>query len=235
MPTPPSRRPRVLFTLALLGVLAAAPYRPASADYIVGGTGNDNTFPFGTTEFYSGEYQQIYAGSAFSGPISISEISFQSIKLLNPGVETLTFTVGLSTTDASLASPSLDYAANKGADFTTVFNGSITFTGRNDGTFDLVIPTSAFTFDPSKGNLLLDVVITSSSGPGVASFAFGPSDNVSRVYNIGGIPGATKSGINEGLLTRFTTTAVPEPASAVGLATGAALLLIGSVRRFRVR
>ena len=234
---PRSTRPTRRLATALAALVLLAGAATARADFIVGGTGNDNLFPFGTSSYYSGEYQQLYASSAFgTSPFTINSIGFESIKILNPGSETLTFSVGLSTTSASLSAPSTTYASNKGADFTTVFNGSITFTGQNNGTFDLVVPTAPFTYDPSKGNLLLDVVMQSSSGPGIASFTFGPDPQVTRIYNIGGISTFPTVGVGEGLLTLFQgASTVPEPSAAVALIAGGGLTLVGCRRRARRR
>jgi hypothetical protein len=207
--------------------------RPAAADFIVGGVGNDNLFPFGTSTFYTGEYQQLYASSLFPGPFTITGLGFASVKIQSPGSETLNLTVGLSTSASSLSAPSGTYASNEGADFTTVFNGPITFTGLNNGTFDLMIPVTPFHYDPSKGNLLLDVVAGSSSGAGIASFAFGPINTVSRIYNTGGIPGPTTVGVGEGLLTLIITAAVPEPSSITALAIGA-VCVVGWIHRSRI-
>jgi hypothetical protein len=228
------REARPCAAVALAVLAAAVSARSASADFIVGGMGNDNLFPLGTSAFYTGEYQQLYAASAFSSPFNVTSLGFESAVIRSPGSETLNLTIGLSTTSASLAAPSGTYAANKGADFKTVFSGPVTFTALANGTFDLVIPVTPFTYDPSKGNLLVDIIAGTSSGSGIASFTFGPSTNVSRVFNLGGIPGSTEIGISEGLLTRFGAAAVPEPASLVAFGTGALLLLAGYRRRLRV-
>jgi hypothetical protein len=228
-----------LLGLILAGALLAVSTRPASADVIVGGTGNDNVFPFGNG-FYTGEYQQLYAASAFPGSVVINAVSFESLRLLTTGSETLTFSLGLSTSPSSLSSPSSTFALNKGADFTTVFNSSITFTALNNGTFDLVIPTAPFTYNPAGGNLLMDVVITGSSGVGVAGFNFGASPNVSRIYWVGGDPisGSRDVGVGEGLLTRFSTSAiatVPEPGVVMQCSILGLVLCAGASKRVRGR
>ena len=130
--------------------------------------GSPNVFPYGSPNFYSGEYQQVYTASAFSGTVSISSIGFATSSGGVPN--TVTFSVGLSTTSATVASMSTNYAANKGHGFTTVFTGSKTFSGGGGGAFDFVIPISAFTYNSTKGNLLLDVVVTSSTGSGNVPF-----------------------------------------------------------------
>lgn len=229
---------RTAAPVLLAMVVAALASGGASADVIVGGSGDDNTYPFGKTDLYIGEYQQLYNAGAFPGTATITSVGFESVKLIATGPETLTFSLSLSTSPSSIGNPSHDFAANKGADFTTVFDSSITFTGQNNGTFDLVVPTTPFTYNPAAGNLLVDVVIKSSSGSGLASFNFGPSNDVSRVYWIGGDPrsGATSVGVHEGLLTRFTLTSaasVPEPGVLAECGVAGVLALLGLRRRFR--
>ena len=90
--------------------------------------------------------------------MTITDVAFSSENGFPGGTRTDNITVSLSTTTASLASPSSNYAANKGTDFTTVFTGPLTFTSLNNNTFDVVIPIAPFTYNPSGGNLLVDVV-----------------------------------------------------------------------------
>jgi hypothetical protein len=206
----------------MLGVLAFP--RPATADMIViGGTNANNAFPFGTTD-YLGEYQQLYASSAFTGPVTITEIAFAS-ELGSGRTRNLNFSLGLSSSTASLAAPSTNYGANKGPDFTTVFSGSLSFTAQGTNTFDLVIPITPFTYTPTNGNLLLDVVINSSGND--VFFVFGDSPNTSRVYNSAG-SGAATADPGHGLETQFTVStaqAVPEPSAIALLGLGTLGLL----------
>jgi hypothetical protein len=215
----------IILNLAL-GVLALP--RPATGDMIViGGTKSNNAFPFGTTD-YHGEYQQLYAISAFSGPATITEIAFASAMGFGSGqTRNLNFSLGLSSSPASLAAPSTNYGANKGPDFTTGFSGSLSFAAQGTNTFDLVIPITPFAYTPDNGNLLLDVVINS-SGKDVF-FVFGRSPDTSRVYNSAG-SGAATVDPGEGLETQFTVSAaqtVPEPATLTLAAM--AMTLLGGV------
>ncbi len=186
---------------------------------IIGSSSPGNAFPFGVpagaANAYLGEYQQIYAATAFGGPLTISEIAFASL----PGAGLATsisdaVVLGLGTTSATPAAPSTNYAANKRADFQQVFSGTITAALAHNGTFDFIIPlTTPFAYNPADGNLLLDVFVVSETSTPAArttSFAAGPSTDIGRVFNLGGTGAPTRVG-NEGLLTSFsTTTAVPD-------------------------
>ena len=226
---------------ALLFVIGFA--APAEATLITIGsdTGQPNAFPFGAppgTSFpYLGEYQQIYAATAFDGPIIIWEVAFASSAATLPKSISDTFILSLGTTSTSPSAPGNSYSANKGADFTQVFTGTITANLAHNNTFDFVIPlTTLFTYNPLNGNLLLDVfVISETSTPNAlaAGFANGPSTDVGKILNFGGTGNPT--GVkNSGLLTQFSVHSVPEPASLLLLGIGA-VALIGLRARRRSR
>jgi hypothetical protein len=233
-------RTRRRFGVAVLGLAALALLLggagPAVADtIIIGGTNSNNFFPFGTNA-YVGEYQQIYASSRFSGPVTISEIDFATRPGSAGNMRNLNFTLGLSSTAASVAAPGTNYAANKGPDFTTVFSGPFAFTAQGNGTFDVLIPVQPFTYDPAQGNLLLDVVINSASGS-AAAFEFGGTPDAARIFNSGG-GGAPAADPLMGLETQltftpFTPPAVPEPSSLALLGLGTAALAGWRLRRRR--
>ena len=202
----------------MLGMAALVPGRTEAAFVTVGtDDGIPNVYPFGdpipSNSPYKGEYQQVYGASAFSSPVTIDSIAFATV---SPGYgpATDTFTVGLSTTSATLTSLSTDYAANEGADFEIVFTGTMTVTSAGSGAFDFSIPISPFYYNPALGDLLLDIVITSSSGSAVP-FEATKDAVTSRAFNLNG-SGPPTLGIDEGLLTEFGVTpasAVPEPCS----------------------
>ncbi len=68
---------RGLLVVAAAAVMAMA--TPSKADVIVGqpaDSGAGNCIPFGCTIAWTSEYQQIYAASQFSGPITITNLEF---------------------------------------------------------------------------------------------------------------------------------------------------------------
>jgi hypothetical protein len=209
----------------------------AAAGTITIGTTNGvgNNFPFGVT--YLGEYQQVYNGALFSGPVDITGITF----FLQTGTTTTIsgdFTIDLSTTSATTAfgagGLSDIYADNIGANNAQFFSGTVTNV--------LSFIGGPFLYNPAQGNLLLDVNVLSPIGL-TSSLADGCSSDTNRVFNLGGNGSPIQGGIDcptgpntsgfGGLETEFTFTpaGTPEPSTLMMLATG--LLVLISAERIR--
>jgi hypothetical protein len=172
----------------------------ANADVIVGAPGNTaNVFPF---VVYNGEYQQAYAAADFSGPITISGLSF----FAGPQGSTVTiqgtYTISLAYSANPVGSLSTTFANNIGANFTTIFSGQSTQSGVN-----ITFPASTpFTYNPSMGPLLLDVVASTQDPHSGALLATMPFPGGERVL----FNGRTDT---VGLVTNF----VPGPIVGAGL------------------
>ena len=200
----------------------------ASASTITIGNGTSgNSAPFSA---YLGEYQQVYNGALFSGPVYITEITFFGSAFSGYAGISGTFTLDLSTTKATTVPGGISdiYSANIGADNAQFFSGTVT----NGFSF----AGGPFLYDPSKGNLLLDVNALSTD-PNQSFLAAGCSTDTNRVATFGGTtfvglifctPSAPPT---YGLETEFTyvgaTATTPEPSTLLMLATGL-LLLVGA-------
>jgi len=227
---------KLLSTTASLAVaLTMATFSVASssaAGIVIGAPGDPNQgncFPFGCT-YTPSQYQQVYSSSAFTGPININEISFYNHNYADGIVNSGTYTISLSTTSASVYSLSSTFSANLGADNTTVFNGSLpALTGGVGGQLNIFLGSS-FSYDPSMGNLLLNVnvgSITNSSSYAYLDVVTG-SGLVSRNYG-GNVD------TDYGLVTGFdvATSAVPEPTTWAMMLVGFAGLGFAGMRASR--
>jgi hypothetical protein len=170
-------------------------------------------------------YQQVFDAGQFarlnSGGGLINRIAFRGH---GPGVPftgtVAQLQVNLSTTSKAPDGLSSTFADNVGADDAQVFSGpfqaAVTFTG-DPTNFEVAINfTTPFFYDPTKGNLLLDVRNTQGGTevPPLDQELDGTSatgDSVSRVYNYGdatattaGSTGGADEKDSYGLITRFS-------------------------------
>ena len=195
--------------------------------------------------------QQVYDHSLFSSvsqPQLISAIQFRPLNgspgfLFGSTVTVSNILIDLSTTPHSGegANPlSMSFADNVGPDSTLVYSGALILTTAATGTpagpkaFDYTITLQTpFLYDPSLGNLLLDVhipVVAIVGGNGALGFLnFDTVTNVNDgIYSVLGpnVGAATFGQLSTtGVITSFVTTAVPEPSSIVLGTLGMAALL----------
>src|SRR5438876_2678287 len=151
------------------------------------GSGYLSTAPFNNVS----RYQQIYDASQFlplHAPRLITQIAFRpdasQTTAINHAFTNIEF--HLSTATIPVTGLNANFASNVGANDTVVYSGSLTFTSANSiawGTakqFDLVVNlTTPFLYDPSAGNLLLEIRNYSS---GFAGYIDGASDSSVRLF-----------------------------------------------------
>jgi hypothetical protein len=239
---------RSSFCRAVLVVLAITATRSSAvaSTIVPDGLGNvegnaNNGYPFNLLahSLASQRYQQVYDASAFDTMILIDGILFRPDNLSGAAFSSTlgSIQIDLSTTSRAVDALSATFAANVGGDNTTVFNGALSLSSGNAGPlagprfFDVFVPfTTPFLYDPSVGNLLLD--IRNFSGGLTTQFDASDvvGDSISRVFSqdVNATTGELDDEFHSmGLVTAFhTADPVPEPASVVllgsALAAGAA-------------
>ena len=147
--------------------------------------GIGNAFPFGNTfggVGFTSRYQQVYNKSLLSTPIAINQITFfhTNNNIGGPGgvgIQPATYTIHLSTTGKPVNGlDASNFNANVGADDAFFFSANL---GGAIGP-ELSFNGPAFHYDPSAGNLLLDITKVDISDPLVDIFldahagTFGP-------------------------------------------------------------
>jgi hypothetical protein len=169
--------------------------------------------------------QEVVGGGQFPGPIVITGIRVRSAPGTGPvSLNYASYKITLSTTQAypntnnSHTLPSVTYANNVGPDATVVYNAAIS--GSSPGCaapgpcpFDLAVAfTTPFSYDPSKGRLLVDVVNSTATGtPNGKLDAVGfPDSTSSTVATVSGDPAqATGFLLVAGLVLGLDTSTPP--------------------------
>lgn len=179
-------------------------------------------------------YQQVYAASAFPGPLTIGSLTFYRADTPLGGRDFVpgTFALGLSITSrpANALLPALD------ANVTGAVRAFATVTLGGPVPPAFTIAGTPFVYDPSAGNLLLDVVIALAGPTGTPETYFqadADSELTTSAYTFA-FPGAPPVAVvpNPGLVTTFGPAPIttPEPSTAA-LTAGALLGCAGVARR----
>ena len=220
----------LLACVACVGASAAA----LATELVIGDPNvyqvGQNAFPFSTLPAYYGHpstrYQQVYAASAFGGPIDIHELVFYATSNTQAPIPNSTMQLFLSVTDRGVNEISYrPFDDNLGANTRLFANlsGGLSLTNT-----ELVIGGVPFYYDPALGNLLLDLRVSGATagqtGPFFAALMGDGSGPMpfSRWHDFGiGFD-------NRGLVTGFRSK-VTEPGTLALLGLGLAGL--GAIRR----
>jgi hypothetical protein len=185
---------------------------PNTNTTVEGDTANAFPFHIGYYALPSMRYQQVYAASEFTCPgveRIITKVAFRPDAIVGYPFSTTLANVGIAMSTTVLPPDALhiSFSANEGDDATQVHSGSLplssAFTGGPSRDFDIEIPLqNSFVYDPTRGNLLLDVA---NFADGVSAFfdaVSGSADPVSRVY-ASDVNAATGSTDTVGLVTKL--------------------------------
>jgi subtilisin family serine protease len=197
------------------------------ADTNVDGNFN-NSFPFNIGGFGipSMRYQQIYSASLFSSPGVIDAIRFRQ----DPGFSG-TFTasfdmkITLSYAAQTVNNASAVFADNIGNGAVTVFDGVMTISSTvspaNPRPFDIVLNVAPlFHYDPSQGDLLVDISMRNSPNIGVAFDAVSGVAGITRIYQTDVNATTGQGPFSSGLVTEFDMVQSSDDWYAVDLAAG---------------
>lgn len=207
---------------------------------------SNNGYPFNISAFSltSQRYQQVYNSSLFSslpaGGVEITGMAFRidvgtgaSFSSTLPDIQ-----IDLSTTATSANTLSSTFASNVGANDTVVVGaGPLALSGTTGGTpnpFNIIINfTTPFIYDPSAGNLLMDV--HNFGGGGTTQFdSTDVGTGIARNFTEGsGVGSPTADGVinSSGLITEFIYQPVPEPGTLALAGLGGLTMLLGFRRR----
>lgn len=226
-----------------IAILFAAAGAVALADSVV--VPNPQATAAGNSPFKigknAGRIQEVIGGgqfSQFTGPVTITALRVRSF----PGSGPLNFTlasymVTLSTTQtypntkSGHTLPSTTFASNVGPDATVVYNSSYTANspgcaGPGPCPFDIVLKlTTPFSYDPSKGRLLIDIVSSQPTGAfaGALDSEVFPDSTSSSVAIVLGDPSAQSGTVYlAGLVLEIDTAGSSTPTPTIGSVYNAA-------------
>ena len=201
---------------------------------LLAGTGGGEVFLIDSSLAPSVRVQEVHGAPDFRLPgdprLLISEISYFVGLSRFEKIDLSDVQISISTTLRAPDHLSNTYAENIGSDETTVYSGRLILLPDRGGEIDIPLQTP-FLYDPSQGNLLLDVRNFKTAPPplGPTTGFYGENilgDTVSIVLGLDANGSVALGQQTDGPLTTFTYTpvAVPEPSTEALLAGGALLL-----------
>ncbi len=153
---------------------------------------------------------------ALSGPSFLTQFALRPDTILGQsGPRSLTLRIYASTTSRSVAGLSTTFAENLGTNNTLVFDGTVNLKTENlpgpgnTRQFDYVFPfTTPFLYDPSAGNLVLDLQIVANGSAVTFDTVLSGDPAIRRVFSFGSST-ATTGNIQASHVTQFTFESPP--------------------------
>jgi hypothetical protein len=158
---------------------------------------------------------------ALSGPSLLTQVAERPDRIPDAsGPRSPRVRIYASTTKRSVANLSTTFAENLGTNTTLIFDGTARLTTANlpgPGntrqfdiiTFDILFPfTTPFLYDPAAGNLLLDLQISSSSGPSIEWDTVSGNPAAGAIFAVGSATAATGDFTSPSVI-RFTFESPP--------------------------
>jgi hypothetical protein len=198
---------------------------------VVGTLGGPDCLPFICNQGLAG-YQQIYAASAFPGPMNITGLTFFLVTfpfgppVLAPG----DYSISLAISNKPIGSLSTNPVENISFGEQLFFSSALP-TNLALAATSFTIFGGPFLYDPSLGNLLMEVIPASPLAPGGLSFlvsAANHSDTETLECLIPAFGSGCFAGPGESsLVTEFDGTIVSTPEPSMVLLTATGLLGVG--------
>jgi hypothetical protein len=232
---------KALKGLALLFVLSASVL--LNANVTVGTYNTGNCYPFlcndsGTSVGTTMDYQQAYSHTAFSGPITITNLEFAYAAQFGGSSVMIdgNYGIWLGTSANPFNALSANQVANRSGDWTLVDSLTVSGNGCNFNALCTINLTLPFTYNPANGDLLLEVIASNQANiPNGSGNGYVEADSTGTVtarnYCIGASDCAIGVLDSVGLVTTFSTgTTVPEPGTLALFGSGV-IGLVGLLRR----
>jgi hypothetical protein len=184
-------------------------------------------------------YQQLIPSSELGmNPLLLEQIAFRADEAFGSSFGPATRDLEFSLSTTSITALSTNFASNRGADETVVLSDSLSLSGGASG-FDIVLAfDTPFLYNPSEGNLLLEIVNSGSGGSGAVSIldAYSPS---SLGLPLGlfsqDLSDEVGTPFNNPYVVQFGAQVIPEPGSVAIWSVLGALGLVAAARRRRKR